>query len=37
MKLERGLLDKMINGAFLGKRKIGRPLKYNLRDKGSLG
>jgi hypothetical protein len=37
MKLERGLLDKMINGAFLGKRKIGRPLKYNIRDKGAQG
>lgn len=37
MKLERGLLDKMVNGAFLGKRKIGRPLKYNLRGKGAQG
>lgn len=35
--MERTLLDKMVNGAFLGKRKIGRPLKYNIRNKGSLG
>jgi hypothetical protein len=37
MKLETTLLDKMINGAFLHKRHIGRPLKYNLRTKGRLG
>lgn len=37
MKMERGLLDKMVNGAFLNKRKIGRPLKYNIRHKGRLG
>ena len=35
--MERTILDKMVNGAFLGKRKIGRPLKYNIRNKGSLG
>lgn len=34
MKLETTLLDKFISGAFLNKRKIGRPLKYNIRDKG---
>jgi hypothetical protein len=37
MKLEAGLLDKMINGAFLGKRQIGRPLKYNIRPRGRAG
>ncbi len=35
--MERSLLDKMVNGAFLGKRKMGRPLKYNIRNKGSQG
>ncbi len=29
--LEKSLLDKFVNGAFLGKRKIGRPIKYNIR------
>ena len=37
MKLGTGLLDKMINGAFLGKRQIGRPIKYNIRTKGYNG
>jgi hypothetical protein len=37
MKIERGLLDKMVNGAFLGKRTIGRPIKYNIRTKGAQG
>jgi len=32
--MEKTLLDKFVNGAFLGKRKIGRPLKYNIRPKG---
>jgi hypothetical protein len=36
-KLERGLLDKMINGAFLGKRQVGRPIKYNIKGKGRQG
>jgi len=36
-KIERGLLDKMVNGAFLGKRTIGRPLKYNIRTKKAQG
>lgn len=35
--MERGLLDKAINGALLGKRKIGRPIRYNLRTKGKVG
>jgi hypothetical protein len=36
-KLERSFLDKMVNGAFLNKRQIGRPIKYNLRNKGKQG
>jgi len=27
----------MVNGAFLNKRQIGRPIKYNLRSKGKQG
>jgi hypothetical protein len=34
MKIGTGLLDKMVNAAFLNKRKIGRPLKYNIRTRG---
>ena len=26
-----------MNGAFMGKRRIGRPIKYNLRTKGRAG
>jgi len=37
MKLETSLLDKMVNGAFMNKRQLNRPLKYNLRSKGRLG
>jgi hypothetical protein len=37
MGIERGLLDKAINGALMGKRKIGRPIRYNIRDKGKTG
>lgn len=33
MKLESTFLDKLIHGAFLGKRQIGRPLKYNFKNK----
>ena len=32
-KLEATLLDRFVNGAFLGKRKIGRPIKYHIRTK----
>lgn len=35
MKFEATLLDKFLNGAFLGKRTIGRPIKYNFRRKGA--
>ena len=37
MPLEKSLLDKFVNGAFLGKRKLGRPVKYNIRSKGFQG
>ncbi len=37
MNFGRGFLDKMINGAFLGKRQIGRPIKYNIRHMGDQG
>ena len=37
MKLERTLLDRFVSGAFMNKRQIGRPLKYNLRGKGRSG
>jgi len=37
MPMEKSLLDKFVNGAFLGKRKIGRPVKYNLRSRGAEG
>jgi hypothetical protein len=37
VKLERTFLDKYINGAFLNKRQIGRPIKYNIRNKGRQG
>ena len=36
-RLEATLLDRFVNGAFAGKRKIGRPLKYNIRHKGHQG
>jgi len=37
VKLGTGLLDKMVNGAFLGKRQLGRPIKYNIRSRGKAG
>lgn len=37
MGIERGLLDKMISNNFMGKRRLGRPLKYNLRSRGKAG
>jgi hypothetical protein len=36
-RIEASLLDKFVNGAFAGKRKIGRPLKYNIRHIGAQG
>ena len=37
MPMERSILDKVVNGALLGKRKIGRPIRYNLRTKHGQG
>ena len=37
LKIERGLLDRMVSGAFMGKREIGRPIKYNIRTRGKAG
>lgn len=36
-RIEATILDRFVNGAFAGKRKIGRPLKYNIRHKGAQG
>lgn len=36
-QLEKTLVDKFIQGAYLGKRKIGRPVKYNIRTQGKQG
>lgn len=36
-RAEATLLDRFVNGAFAGKRKIGKPLKYNIRHKGGQG
>ena len=35
--LGTGMLDKMVSGAFLGKRQLGRPLKYSFRTRGRAG
>ena len=35
--LGTGMLDKMVHGAFLGKRQLGRPLKYSFRTRGRAG
>jgi len=37
MGIEKGLLDKMISNNFMGKRRLGRPLKYNIRNRGRAG
>jgi len=37
MKIGTGLVDKMVHGAFLNKRRMGRPLKYNIRNRGKAG
>lgn len=37
VKMGTGMLDKMVSGAFMGKRQIGRPLKYNIRPRGKDG
>ena len=35
--LGTGMLDKMVSGAFMGKRQLGRPLKYTFRTRGRAG
>jgi hypothetical protein len=37
MGLERTAFDKMVNGAFLGKRVMGRPLRYNIPHRNGAG
>ena len=37
VRFETTLVDKFVNGAFAGKRKIGRSLKPTLRNRGSEG
>ena len=37
MPLEKAWSDKLIHGALLGKRMIGRPIKYNIRKRGYQG
>jgi hypothetical protein len=37
VRLETTLLDRFISGSFAGKRVIGNPLKYNIRNKGRQG
>jgi hypothetical protein len=37
VKLESTLLDKFVSGAFMNKRHIGRPLKFNIKGKGRQG
>jgi hypothetical protein len=29
-RIEKGILDRIINKTLLGKRKIGAPFKYNV-------
>lgn len=33
-RLERNLVDKLVNGKVLNKRKLGSALKYNVRPAG---
>lgn len=37
MGIEKSILDKMVSGQFMGKRRLGRPLKYNIRNRGKAG
>ena len=36
-RLEKSILDRLINGAILGKRKIGKPFKYNVEGPWKIG
>lgn len=33
-RLERNLVDRLVNGKILQKRKLGQALKYNVRPSG---
>jgi len=33
-RIERNLVDKLVNGKVLHKRKLGQALKYNVRPAG---
>ena len=37
VRFETTILDKFVNGAFAGKRKIGRSLKPTIRNRGHAG
>jgi hypothetical protein len=37
VNIGKGLVDRMVHGAFFGKRKMGRPVKYNIRPRGKAG
>jgi hypothetical protein len=37
MPMEKTILDKFVQGGFMGKRAIGRPVKYNVRNRGMQG
>ncbi len=36
-RLERNILDRLINGVILGKRRIGKPFKYNIEGPWKIG
>jgi len=36
-QFEKTLVDRFIQGAFMGKREIGRPIKYNIRTQDTQG
>jgi hypothetical protein len=37
VRIETTLLDKFVNGAFAGKRKLGRSIKPIIRNRGMSG
>ena len=37
VRLEKSLLDKLINKNLLNKREISAPLKHNIRNKQKVG
>ena len=36
-RLEKNILDRFVNGLLLGKRKIGKPFKYNVEAPWKIG